>query len=147
MPKTPLSFKTIDVPTAALMGLLALGWLGTLGAAAAPQLWLERGHLKHGFVVFAATQFVPFMYTADNRRILTFSEPPAPQFAEDCDHAADVRRNHVMIAALLMPQYRNVFVLCSPEAEVALQSSWNGWSASSRWRIRPDGRGYVVEPL
>lgn len=142
-----IPWREIDLPTAALLALLAFGWLGSFGASVAPRLWLERGHLKHGFAVFAATQFVPFMYTAENRRALTFAGAPAADVADMCGKTLDTPHNHVAVGALLMPQHRGALALCSNETEVEVRSTWRTTTVSSRWRVVRHGQGYVVSPL
>lgn len=138
--------RGVDPATAFLLALIGVGWAGTAGAAAFPQRWLERSHLQHGFLVFAATQFVPFMYTAENSLTMTFIDAPPPEHAQACLARVEAVHNHVPLGALLMPQHRSALALCSADIEVDLRSSWGAASTSSRWRLRRAGRGYSVEP-
>jgi len=144
---SPGWWRSVDGPTVALVALLALGWAGTAFASLAPQFWLERSHLQHGFAVFAATQFVPFMYTAENERVLLIDGAPDAANAEGCAANQHIYVHHVPLGSLLMPNSRPALALCADALTVELRSTWRHASVTSRWRVRRGARGYALERL
>lgn len=138
------SLGPIDRPTVAFLGLLSLGWAGTIAAVALPQLWLERGHMQHGFAVFAATQIVPFMYTAENTFKVSYLGELDPAQSEACRARAEGYRHHAPLGTILMASRRDQFSLCSEEALVELESTLRGHRAHSTWRVQRSERGFTL---
>ncbi|MCB9678298.1 MAG: hypothetical protein H6737_24565 [Alphaproteobacteria bacterium] len=130
----------VDLPTA-LFGLAMAGLLvGTLGATAFPAAWLERGHMKHGFFVFAVTQPIPFMYTGEHRYTRTSDEALSADVIDVCAQSATGFRQHVPVSVLTAPLTRWMQASCGLPAEVAIDSVMRGHATHSTWRLsRRDG--------
>ncbi|TVQ93685.1 MAG: hypothetical protein EA397_03755 [Deltaproteobacteria bacterium] len=134
----------VDLPTTLVLGLLVLGWGGTMVAVVFPSFWLERGHMKHGFGVFAITQFVPFMYTGENHFRINFLGEINEELRDDCKFSAEGYRNHVPVGAVYMASFRSVLALCSDESQIELRSTLREHEARSVWRVRRLDQGYEL---
>lgn len=130
--------RDLDGPTLALGGALGLLWVVTLGAAAAPDAWMARSHRLGSPAVWALTQPLPFMYTHEHTWVVQPDDPDA----EGCPRAG--RRNHAPTAALTGPIHRPGLRACAP-ATVTLTTRWRDHSLTSRWSVRPDGDGLIVQ--
>lgn len=134
----------LDLATVLVLTAIGAGVVGTVGAALAPQAWLERGHLVHGVGWFLVTQPIPYMYTAENHVRIDYLDEPDPGFEARCASWTTAVRNHVPLGALVAIKQRPAYALCGERAVITLESTLRGHTVTTRWRTERRGRGYAV---